>query len=57
MQVYPAWNKMWLSKGEEHEGGKELISVFKQLEETLSVKPSYGGDTFGFILSRHIWQL
>jgi len=48
---------MWLSKGEEHEGGKELISVFKQLEETLSVKPSYGGDTFGFILSRHIWQL
>ncbi|KAJ1376730.1 Glutathione S-transferase, C-terminal-like [Sesbania bispinosa] len=41
---------MWLSKGEEHEAGKkELISIFKQLEETLGDKPFYGGDTFGFV--------
>ncbi|KAJ1434285.1 Glutathione S-transferase, C-terminal domain superfamily [Sesbania bispinosa] len=41
--VYVIWRKMWLSKGEEHEAGKkELISIFKQLEETLGDKPFYG---------------
>jgi len=41
---------MWLSKGEEHEAGKkELISIFKQLEETLGDKPFYGNDKFGFV--------
>lgn len=41
---------MWLSKGEEHEAGKEeLISIFKQLEEPLGDKPFYGGDMFGFL--------
>lgn len=40
---------MWLSSGEEHETWKkELISIFKQLEETLGDKPFYGGETFGF---------
>ncbi|QCD96032.1 glutathione S-transferase 3-like [Vigna unguiculata] len=49
-KVYPTWNKMWLSKGEEHEAGKkELISIFKQLEETLGDKPFYGNDKFGFV--------
>ncbi|TKY49325.1 Glutathione S-transferase 3 [Spatholobus suberectus] len=49
-KVYPAWNKMWLSNEEEHEAAKkELISIFKQLEETLGDKPFYGGDTFGFV--------
>ncbi|KAJ1376727.1 Thioredoxin-like superfamily [Sesbania bispinosa] len=49
-KVYVTWRKMWLSKGEEHEAGKkELISIFKQLEETLGDKPFYGGDTFGFL--------
>ncbi|XP_061371511.1 glutathione S-transferase 3-like [Gastrolobium bilobum] len=48
--VYDTWRKMWLSKGEEHEAGKnELISIFKQLEETLGDKAFYGGDTFGFV--------
>jgi len=50
MQVYDTWSKMWLSSGEEHETWKkELISIFKQLEETLGDKPFYGGDTFGFV--------
>lgn len=41
---------MWLSKGEEHkEGKKELISIFKTLEETLGDKSFYGGTTFGFL--------
>ncbi|XP_061371510.1 glutathione S-transferase 3-like [Gastrolobium bilobum] len=49
-KVYDTWRKMWLSKGEEHEAGKnELISIFKQLEETLGDKPFHGGDTFGFV--------
>ncbi|XP_061371525.1 glutathione S-transferase 3-like [Gastrolobium bilobum] len=49
-KVYDTWRKMWLSKGEEHEAGKnELISIFKLLEETLGDKPFYGGDTFGFV--------
>lgn len=50
MQVYDTWRKMWLSEGEEHEAGKkELISIFKLLEETLGDKSFYGGDTFGFL--------
>jgi len=41
---------MWLSKGKEHEEGKkELISIFKKLEETLGDKAFYGGTTFGFL--------
>ncbi|KAG5000496.1 hypothetical protein JHK87_021568 [Glycine soja] len=49
-KVYDTWRKMWLSKGEEHEAGKkEFISIFKQLEETLSDKAYYGSDTFGFL--------
>ncbi|KAG4947537.1 hypothetical protein AAZX31_15G236300 [Glycine max] len=49
-KIYDTWKKMWLSKGEEHEEGKkELISIFKQLEETLTDKPFYGDDTFGFV--------
>ncbi|KAF1866838.1 hypothetical protein Lal_00018224 [Lupinus albus] len=49
-KVYVTWRKMWLSKGEEHEAGKkELISIFKLLEETLGDKTFYGGDTFGFV--------
>ncbi|XP_020218677.1 glutathione S-transferase 3 [Cajanus cajan] len=49
-KVYDTSRKMWLSTGEEHETWrKELISVFKQLEETLGDKPFYGGDTFGFV--------
>ncbi|KAL2331157.1 hypothetical protein Fmac_018738 [Flemingia macrophylla] len=49
-KVYDTWRKMWLSTGEEHETWKkELISIFKQLEETLGDKPFYGGDTFGFV--------
>ncbi|KAE9585084.1 putative glutathione transferase [Lupinus albus] len=49
-EVYVTWRKMWLSKGEEHEAGKkELISIFKLLEETLGDKTFYGGDTFGFV--------
>ncbi|KAK7334943.1 hypothetical protein VNO80_26712 [Phaseolus coccineus] len=49
-KVYDTWRKMWLSSGEEHETWKkELISIFKQLEETLGDKPFYGGDTFGFV--------
>ncbi|KEH38378.1 Glutathione S-transferase 3 [Medicago truncatula] len=49
-KVYDTWRKMWLSKGEEHEEGKkELISIFKTLEETLGDKPFYGGATFGFL--------
>jgi glutathione S-transferase len=48
--VYDTWKKIWLSKGEEHEEGKkELISIFKTLEETLGDKPFYGGATFGFL--------
>ncbi|CAL0326446.1 unnamed protein product [Lupinus luteus] len=49
-EVYATWRKMWLSKGEEHEARKkELISIFKLLEETLGDKTFYGGDTFGFV--------
>ncbi|XP_020218645.1 glutathione S-transferase 3 [Cajanus cajan] len=49
-KVYPTWNKMWRSEGEDHEAAKkELISIFKQLEETLGDKIFYGGDTFGFV--------
>ncbi|XP_057451316.1 glutathione S-transferase 3-like [Lotus japonicus] len=49
-KVYDTWRKMWLSEGEEHEAGKkELISIFKLLEETLGDKSFYGGDTFGFL--------
>ncbi|RDX68874.1 Glutathione S-transferase 3 [Mucuna pruriens] len=49
-KVYDTWRKIWLSKGEKHEAGKkELISIFRQLEETLSDKDFYGGDTFGFV--------
>ncbi|WVZ00707.1 hypothetical protein V8G54_026776 [Vigna mungo] len=49
-KVYDTWRKMWLSSGEEHETWKkELISIFKQLEETLGNKPFFGGDTFGFV--------
>ncbi|XP_020218675.1 glutathione S-transferase 3 [Cajanus cajan] len=49
-KMYDTWRKMWLSTGEEHETWKkELISIFKQLEETLGDKPFYGGDTFGFV--------
>lgn len=41
---------MWLSKGEEHEERKkELISIFKTLEEILGDKTFYGGATFGFL--------
>ncbi|QHN96723.1 hypothetical protein S83_063061 [Arachis hypogaea] len=41
---------MWLSEGEEHEAGKkELISIFKQLEDALGDKIFYGGDSFGFL--------
>ncbi|XP_020218646.1 glutathione S-transferase 3-like [Cajanus cajan] len=43
-KVYDTWRKMWLSKGEEHEEGKkELISIFKQLEETLGGRRFYDG--------------
>ncbi|XP_061371484.1 glutathione S-transferase 3-like [Gastrolobium bilobum] len=49
-KIYDTWRKMWLSKGDEHEAGKkELISIFKLLEETLGDKPFYGGETFGFL--------
>ncbi|XP_047180027.1 glutathione S-transferase 3-like [Vigna umbellata] len=49
-KIYPTWNKMWLSEGEEHEAGKkELISIFKQLEETMGDKPFYGNEKFGFV--------
>ncbi|WVZ00706.1 hypothetical protein V8G54_026775 [Vigna mungo] len=49
-KVYDTWRKMWLSSGEDHETGKkELISIFKQLEETLGNKPFFGGDIFGFV--------
>ncbi|KAK7401684.1 hypothetical protein VNO78_13357 [Psophocarpus tetragonolobus] len=49
-KVYDTWRKMWRSKGEEHEERKqEFISIFKQLEETLSDKAYYGGDKFGFL--------
>ncbi|KAJ1434284.1 Thioredoxin-like superfamily [Sesbania bispinosa] len=49
--VYDTWTKMLFSKGDqEREAAKdELISIFKQLEETLGDKPFYGGDTFGFV--------
>ncbi|KAL1349807.1 glutathione S-transferase 3 [Arachis duranensis] len=49
-KIYETWRKMWLSEGEEHETWKkELISIFKQLEEILGDKAFYGGDTFGFL--------
>ncbi|KAL2331160.1 hypothetical protein Fmac_018741 [Flemingia macrophylla] len=49
-KVYDTSRKMWLSTSEEHETWKkELISIFKQLEETLGDKPFYGDDTFGFV--------
>ncbi|KAK7324414.1 hypothetical protein VNO77_27950 [Canavalia gladiata] len=49
-KINDTWRKMWLSTGEEHEAWKkELISIFKQLEETLGDKPFYGGDTFEFV--------
>ncbi|XP_057726304.1 glutathione S-transferase 3-like [Arachis stenosperma] len=49
-KIYETWKKMWLSEGEEHEAGKkELISIFKQLEDALGDKIFYGGDSFGFL--------
>ncbi|RYQ96125.1 hypothetical protein Ahy_B08g091671 [Arachis hypogaea] len=49
-EIYETWKKMWLSEGEEHEAGKkELISIFKQLEDALGDKIFYGGDSFGFL--------
>ncbi|KAL1299909.1 hypothetical protein HN51_044482 [Arachis hypogaea] len=49
-KTYVTWRKMWLSEGEEHEASKkELISIFKQLEDVLGDKTFYGGDTFGFL--------
>ncbi|XP_050907490.1 glutathione S-transferase 3 [Lathyrus oleraceus] len=49
-KVFDTWMKVWLSKGEEYEEAKkELISIFKTLEETLGDKTFYGGDTFGYL--------
>ncbi|CAI8595290.1 unnamed protein product [Vicia faba] len=45
-KVFATWMKVWLSKGEEYEEAKkELISIFKTLEETLGDKSFYGVET------------
>ncbi|KEH38379.1 putative glutathione transferase [Medicago truncatula] len=48
-KVYATWRTMWLSEEEHEERKKELISIFKTLEEILGDKTFYGGATFGFL--------
>jgi glutathione S-transferase len=48
-KVYPAARKIWAVKGEEQEGKKELIEVFKLLEGELGDEPYFGGESLGFV--------
>ncbi|KAG7962237.1 hypothetical protein I3843_09G056000 [Carya illinoinensis] len=49
-KVYDTGRKLWSTKGEEHETAKkELLEIFKTLEEELGEKPYFGGETFGFM--------
>ncbi|KAI4333375.1 hypothetical protein L6164_018198 [Bauhinia variegata] len=49
-KLYETGKKLYSTKGEEYEAGKkELLEIFKLLEETLGDKPFYGCDTFGFL--------
>lgn len=49
MQIVDCGRKMWASKGEEQEGGKEFIECLKLLENELGDKPYLEGDHFGLL--------
>ncbi|KAG2687522.1 hypothetical protein I3760_09G055100 [Carya illinoinensis] len=49
-KVYDTGRKLWTTKGEENETAKkELVEIFKTLEEELGEKPYFGGETFEFM--------
>ncbi|KAH6755315.1 glutathione S-transferase TAU 19 [Perilla frutescens var. hirtella] len=48
-KVPDAGRRIWYTKGEEREAGKELIEILKQLESQLGDNPFFGGERFGFV--------